>query len=233
MTKQGYTWSLPRSHTFWPFRVSGSKKQIWHIHMSHSWCLPILGLGENPSQMDPSWEKQTQQADLAKDDKFGDFISNKMEMSWFFSSGVPPVLQWRNWDLDHHPAVSTANHLLPVFFNMTGWWLSLPLWKIWVRQLGLFFPIYGKKHAPNHQPEEVLDGGYVDFNRYKRWSSPQLHLQSANSSLNFIVSSMSLSKLVRDLKEKTGLIRMEGYNGYTWLQSSFSETRGFVKSHSY
>jgi hypothetical protein len=49
--------------------------------MSHSWCLPILGLGENPSQMDPSWEKQTQQADLAKDDKFGDFISNKMEMS--------------------------------------------------------------------------------------------------------------------------------------------------------
>ena len=25
--------------------------------------------------------------------------------------------------------------------NMTGWWLSLPLWRIWVRQLGLLFPI--------------------------------------------------------------------------------------------
>ena len=29
----------------------------------------------------------------------------------------------------------------------------LPLRKIWVRQLGLLFPIYGKiKHVPNHQP---------------------------------------------------------------------------------
>ena len=30
----------------------------------------------------------------------------------------------------------------------------LPLWKIWVRQLGWLFPIYGKiKNVPNHQPE--------------------------------------------------------------------------------
>ena len=29
----------------------------------------------------------------------------------------------------------------------------LPLWKIWLRQLGWFFPIYGKiKNVPNHQP---------------------------------------------------------------------------------
>ena len=34
---------------------------------------------------------------------------------------------------------------------MTGWWLSLPLWKIWVRQLGLFFPIYGKKTCSNQK----------------------------------------------------------------------------------
>jgi hypothetical protein len=35
------------------------------------------------------------------------------------------------------------------------YWLVvyLPLWKIWVRQLGWLFPIYGKnKHVPNHQP---------------------------------------------------------------------------------
>ena len=34
----------------------------------------------------------------------------------------------------------------------TGWWFE-PLWKIWVRQLGLLFQIYGKiKNVPNHQP---------------------------------------------------------------------------------
>jgi hypothetical protein len=33
----------------------------------------------------------------------------------------------------------------------------LPLWKIWVRQLGSLFPIYGKgKNVPNHQPVMVL-----------------------------------------------------------------------------
>ena len=26
----------------------------------------------------------------------------------------------------------------------SGWWLTKPLWKIWLRQLGLLFPIYGK-----------------------------------------------------------------------------------------
>jgi hypothetical protein len=32
--------------------------------------------------------------------------------------------------------------------------VDLPLWKIWLRQLGLLFPIYGNiKHAPNHQPD--------------------------------------------------------------------------------
>ena len=37
--------------------------------------------------------------------------------------------------------------------KLVGGW-ALPLWKIWVRQLGLLFPIYGQtKHVPNHQPE--------------------------------------------------------------------------------
>ena len=30
----------------------------------------------------------------------------------------------------------------------------LHLWKIWVRQLGLLFSIYGKKHVPNNQPDK-------------------------------------------------------------------------------
>jgi hypothetical protein len=41
----------------------------------------------------------------------------------------------------------------------------LPLWKIWVRQLGLFFPIYGKiKHVPNHQPVKRI---YMKLYTYK------------------------------------------------------------------
>ena len=32
----------------------------------------------------------------------------------------------------------------------------LPIWKIWVRQLGWLFPIYEKiKHVPNHQPDQL------------------------------------------------------------------------------
>ena len=34
-----------------------------------------------------------------------------------------------------------------------------PLWKIWVRQLGWLFPIYGKtKNIPNHQPDGIWKG---------------------------------------------------------------------------
>ena len=45
--------------------------------------------------------------------------------------------------------------------------LYLPLWKIWVRQLGLLFPIYGKiKNVPNHQPEYVrFDSPAIWMNR--------------------------------------------------------------------
>ena len=36
----------------------------------------------------------------------------------------------------------------------------LPLWRIWARQLGWLFPIYGKnKNVPNHQPD------YIDWYR--------------------------------------------------------------------
>ena len=42
------------------------------------------------------------------------------------------------------------------FLSMIFWLVvDLPLWKIWVRQLGLLFPIYGKSKnsmVPNHQP---------------------------------------------------------------------------------
>ena len=46
--------------------------------------------------------------------------------------------------------------------NISGWWYTmvyLPLWKIWVRQLWVLFPIYGKKkqHVPNHQTVLEVD----------------------------------------------------------------------------
>ena len=37
----------------------------------------------------------------------------------------------------------------------SGWWLTKPLWKIWVRQLEWLFPIYGKiknSCSSHHQP---------------------------------------------------------------------------------
>ena len=40
---------------------------------------------------------------------------------------------------------------------ISGWWLNLPLWKIWIRQLGLWHSQYMEKikHVPNHQLENV------------------------------------------------------------------------------
>ena len=37
-----------------------------------------------------------------------------------------------------------------IIWLLSGWWFQ-PLWKIWLRQLGWLFPIYGKKRVPNHQ----------------------------------------------------------------------------------
>ena len=43
---------------------------------------------------------------------------------------------------------------------------NLPLWKIWLRQLGWFFPIYGKiKHVPNHQPVIVWSSWLNSLNK--------------------------------------------------------------------
>ena len=36
----------------------------------------------------------------------------------------------------------------------------LPLWKIWVRQLGWLFHILWKKHVPNHQPVIIKQQGF-------------------------------------------------------------------------
>ena len=48
---------------------------------------------------------------------------------------------------------------------MTGWWLSLPLWKIWLRQLGSWHSqLDGNiKNVPNHQPDDHFRLGCTVF----------------------------------------------------------------------
>ena len=41
------------------------------------------------------------------------------------------------------------NEVMPIVNKTTGWWCQ-PLWKIWVRHLGLLFPIYGQ-NVPTNQ----------------------------------------------------------------------------------
>ena len=48
---------------------------------------------------------------------------------------------------------------------LVGGWPT-PL-KIWVRQLGWLFPIYGKINVPNHQPVQVLMGKYRGIYRWR------------------------------------------------------------------
>ena len=88
-----------------------------------------------------------------------------------------PVQSWIRWEFQDPKMISKKSyctviykpwkfktHVLLKSRPKTGWpknfWLvvDLPLWKIWVHQLGSLFPIYGKQleshkiHVPNHQP---------------------------------------------------------------------------------
>ena len=51
--------------------------------------------------------------------------------------------------------------------------VCLPLWKIWVRQSGLLFPIYGKiKNVPNHQPAWIKHHLPLFNNLQNSWNPP-------------------------------------------------------------
>ena len=77
--------------------------------------------------------------------------------------------QWREAArlVENHGTKKTmeTTHVVPLVVG--GW--GNPLWKIWVRQLGLLFPIYGKiKHVPNHQPvwwwlNEMFWGDFMEY----------------------------------------------------------------------
>ena len=50
------------------------------------------------------------------------------------------------WKIDSNLGVIMSIHP-----SMSGWWFQ-PLWKIWVRQLGWLFPIYGKYNSCSKPP---------------------------------------------------------------------------------
>ena len=58
---------------------------------------------------------------------------------------------------DKHCHAIPGGSTIPTIPAMASWLVvEPPLWKIWVRQLGLLFPTYGKiTNVPNHQPVGV------------------------------------------------------------------------------
>ena len=65
-----------------------------------------------------------------------------------------PMITWRIWDnhwrsWDNHKTIWDTYWEIIIFCLV----VYLPLWKIWVRQLGWWFSMYGTiKNVPNHQP---------------------------------------------------------------------------------
>ena len=78
-------------------------------------------------------------------------------------------------------------------------WLVVdqPLWKIWVRQLGLWHSQYGKmKNVPNHQPAiYIMHPAHIEyaFFRLCSWTRTKLHLEYAPISCLFVFSPFELS----------------------------------------
>ena len=76
-----------------------------------------------------------------------------------------------NGFLRHHKTSSITrtpdwNHQANDYLKYIYIWLVvyLPLWKIWVRQLGWLFPIYGKiKNVPNQQPDIYIYVGILSL----------------------------------------------------------------------
>ena len=96
------------------------------------------------------------------------------------SSLIPHILIWVGWGW-----VS----ICPFWVYSTNWldlsWLVvyLPLWKIWVRQLGWWhsqcMEKYSKSHVPNHQPVSNLYETYGDiWFSATQWLDPKPHPRS-------------------------------------------------------
>ena len=102
------------------------------------WFLILLQSGHLRRYFSPSPRLQPV-ADDARDDTRGHLV---------------PGYRWYR-----HPGrcgVDSVDHVYHLYLSwMSGWWLSLPLWKIMEFGPGgmMKFPIYLEKHVPNHQPD--------------------------------------------------------------------------------
>ena len=100
---------------------------------------------------------------------------------YFHNTGQLRVPSHAWWSSPTNHSESSTYHHLSV---LTTYWLVvyLPLWKIWVRQLGWWNSKYGK-HVPKHQPDinpHVFDGcSYASIRAPRGWTSG--HLSSHRS----------------------------------------------------
>ena len=134
----------------------------------------------------------------------------------------------------HYPLVTSSIGWL---YDMIIWLVvDLPLWKIWVRQLGWLFPIYGKiKNIPNHQPvissyeiRTVQSWGYHWYQGISpfrqpasRWCSPWAH--------------GSKLKTLRMFDATSCFRRVENDAWFSWETSNFCWVKAsvwFLQKHS-
>ena len=70
---------------------------------------------------------------------------------------TPPFLGWTPPFSWQHPKKLFCLNLI---IYLSGWWLQ-SLWKIWVRQLGLFFPIHGNTKKCSKPPTSIHTYIYI------------------------------------------------------------------------
>ena len=121
---------------------SSSPLKLWNIHHSllcKWWCLSAIFIGRKIH----SYLK----------------IPEAIDWHWHYKS------QLDNLYTSHLCSIPLCVwlHLNLLSILSSGWWFQ-PLWKIWVRQLGLFFPIYRKMFKPCSKPTTRFTRYYLGCN---------------------------------------------------------------------
>ena len=118
---------------------------------------------------------------------------------------------------------------LPVDKHIAGWLVveEKPLWKIWVRQLGLLFPKYGKiKHLPNHQPvwwwlNGMFWGDFMEYIYIYIWlENPRTEwglISLEKSPISMVLSCPFSSRPCLTTGEYLDSLNVSGYCG--WLRN--------------
>ena len=118
--------------------LAGGFKPIWKIWKSVGMIIPN------------TWKKKQM---FQPPTRYGTYFP---KLRWLVTAGHSDwELTLCRWDLlvVLKKCGNWASNVGVPYFQTNLFWLVVEptLWKIWVRQLGLLFPIYGK-NVPNHQP---------------------------------------------------------------------------------